>query len=189
MDRMIVSRKSARNSGLLRYFTGKPCKRGHIAERLVSSSTCLVCANILKKKSQKKHRNEYLAYQREYQKLRRNLKEKSVSCSESRHRQYFEANRGKFNHLQNKRRAIKLNALPAWVNLSKVEKMYEKAAYLTENTGESYHVDHIVPLQGKNVCGLHVEYNLQIIRAKDNLKKGNRHGRPPERIFSSITCG
>ena len=45
---------------------------------------------------------------------------------------------------------------------------------LNKNTAEKWHVDHIVPLQGKNVCGLHVEYNLKVIPAIDNLKKSNR---------------
>jgi hypothetical protein len=68
-----------------------------------------------------------------------------------------------------------LNATPTWANNDIISSMYHLAAIYSEALGEKFHVDHIVPLQSKLVCGLHVEHNLQIIPAKDNLSKHNRH--------------
>lgn len=75
-----------------------------------------------------------------------------------------------------KRRAIKLKALPSWLNdFDKfvIGEMYETAQRRSKVTGIKWHVDHIVPLQGDNVCGLHVPCNLQVIPAVQNLRKSN----------------
>lgn len=53
--------------------------------------------------------------------------------------------------------------------------MYELSHDRTQQTGISWHVDHIVPIQGKSVSGLHVWYNLQVIPAILNMKKNNRY--------------
>lgn len=64
------------------------------------------------------------------------------------------------------RRATKLQRTPSWSQTEDIKKFYD-------NCPAGYHVDHIIPLQGKNVSGLHVLENLQYLSAVDNMKKGN----------------
>lgn len=90
---------------------------------------------------------------------------------------YRSINKDKINALNAKRRADKLQATPNWLTkeeLQQIEELYEIAQAFKLYTGDAYHVDHIVPLQGKNVCGLHVPWNLQVIPAKENLSKHNK---------------
>lgn len=72
-------------------------------------------------------------------------------------------------------RAGKIRATPSWANLFFIEEAYDLAQLRTKATGFKWHVDHIVPLRSKSVCGLHVENNLQVIPAIHNISKGNRH--------------
>lgn len=89
--------------------------------------------------------------------------------------QYYASNPHKMAEKFSRRRASKLRATPAWADQSKIAEFYFAANFLSMVTGEWYHVDHIVPLQSKFVCGLHNQFNLQVTPGKENLKKGNRH--------------
>ena len=65
---------------------------------------------------------------------------------------------------------------PIWLtpeDIKKMESLYIEAHRLSKETGVQYHVDHIIPLRGKNVSGLHVPSNLQILTAEENRKKSN----------------
>lgn len=73
-----------------------------------------------------------------------------------------------------RRQAAKLQAVPSWANHDAIRRHYENARYLTEVTGHKHHVDHIIPLRGKDVCGLHVENNLRAIPHFLNTRKGNQ---------------
>jgi hypothetical protein len=75
-------------------------------------------------------------------------------------------------------RANKLQRTPPWLTAehrSDIRRIYGAAADLSATTGEAYQVDHIVPLRGEKVSGLHVPWNLQVLIASENLAKGNRY--------------
>ena len=90
-----------------------------------------------------------------------------------------EANKDKRNAIDAKRKASKLQRTPSWLtkeDLAEIEDIYRMAKRRSEVEGIEYHVDHIIPLQGRNISGLHVPSNLQILRATENLRKSNKHG-------------
>jgi 5-methylcytosine-specific restriction endonuclease McrA len=71
-------------------------------------------------------------------------------------------------------RAKKLNRLPSWADREKIKEIYKQAVLLTEEQNIKYEVDHIIPLNGENVCGLHVDNNLQILTKQKNNEKTNK---------------
>ena len=82
-------------------------------------------------------------------------------------KQYQRDNPGKVKTKANKRRSSKLQRTPVWADHLVISMIYEDCP-------EGYQVDHIIPLQGKNVSGLHVPWNLQYLTPEENLSKGNR---------------
>lgn len=70
-------------------------------------------------------------------------------------------------------------ATPPWAVKNQIRKLYKEARRLTAVTGTPHTVDHIVPLKGERVCGLHVHYNLEVTTQKENLKKGNKFVEQP----------
>jgi len=88
--------------------------------------------------------------------------------------QWQRDNPDKVNARTARRRAAKLKATPPWVDHDTITAVYIEAAKLTLETGIPHDVDHIVPLQGKTVCGLHVPWNLRAIPAHENRRKSNK---------------
>jgi 5-methylcytosine-specific restriction endonuclease McrA len=89
-----------------------------------------------------------------------------------------DANRDWFNAYGAKRHAGKMKRTPAWLTKEdklKMKFIYTEAQRLTKETGVLHDVDHIIPLQGKTVSGLHVPENLQILTASENRKKHNSY--------------
>lgn len=168
----LTSRQDALAAGAARYFTGLPCKHGHVAERTTANKTCLVCSNASANKSKAKDRAKYTATSvawgranptklAEYQR-RRNAKNPA-------HRNLLTANY----------RAAKDERCPDWLNDGEqfeMESVYQYCSAL-RRAGLDYHVDHIVPLRGDAVSGLHVPWNLQVLPGPENMSKGNSfHG-------------
>lgn len=92
-------------------------------------------------------------------------------------KQYRRINRSKMHANTRKRQADKINRTPTWLNIVsrvEIECIYVYATALNQ-IGLQYHVDHILPLKGYNVSGLHVPENLQVIPAVENMRKGNRY--------------
>ena len=68
---------------------------------------------------------------------------------------------------------LKIFVTPTWANKILIEEIYSEAKNLTKITGVPHEVDHIIPLRGELVCGLHVETNLRIITRDENKAKDN----------------
>jgi hypothetical protein len=115
---------------------------------------------------------------KEYAKRRYKEKGEQIRVSQSNYRK-TESGRVLHAKKEAKRRACKLNATPQWLtkkHWAEIENLYWLARDLRVTSGEDYHVDHIVPLKGKNVCGLHVPWNLQILPSDLNISKSNKIG-------------
>ena len=93
-------------------------------------------------------------------------------------RQWKADNKGLVNAATARRRAAKLERTPGWLtedDHEDINAMYAFAAKLGDLTGLTYHVDHIIPLRGKTISGLHIPQNLQVMVSSLNESKGNRY--------------
>ncbi|MCC2632177.1 MAG: hypothetical protein K0S48_63 [Ramlibacter sp.] len=72
------------------------------------------------------------------------------------------------------RQTRKQRAMPVWADRDAIRAIYAECRRISEATGIKHHVDHFYPLKGETVCGLHNEFNLQVIPAAVNQSKHNR---------------
>lgn len=87
--------------------------------------------------------------------------------SKESHKKWRQANKDKTRLKSANERAVRLQRLPAWADRALIKEFYL-------NCPDGYHVDHIIPLRGKLVSGLHTIGNLQYLPAKENISKGNK---------------
>lgn len=130
---------------------------------------CIPCRNSVAVQWEKKNP--------EAAKSRRSKAEKSESTQEYR-RGYRKLNRAYFRAKCAEYNASKKCATPTWLTVEQrrqIEEVYLHAKDCTLVSGEQYDVDHIVPLQGKGVCGLHVPWNLQVLPSDINRSKSNKY--------------
>ena len=90
-------------------------------------------------------------------------------------RKWRAANPAKVTMKAGRRRASRLLATPLWANEFIISEAYELAQMRTKVTGIVWHVDHVVPLTSKLVCGLHCEHNIRVIPGSENIAKNNRY--------------
>ena len=165
-----ITIQQAKEQGLSRFYTGQPCSRGHLAERLVSTGCCVECTKIHRMRWRKDNAEKIKKQCFEYY---RNNTSKIREYT----RKWKKENPDKKNANEAKRYTVKKLRLPCWItkeSLFFIEEAYNLAQLRSNMTGLTWNVDHIVPLQGKTVSGLHCPENLQVITAKDNLEKSNK---------------
>ncbi len=134
---------------------------------------CKSCTTVKNKEKYEANKEKRLLKMKQY--YYKN-KEQLLQDSKIRCKEWREKNKDRHNAKAAKYRSSKLKASPKWADNDKIQQYYSVAKYLDWISGGfvKHHVDHIVPLQGKTVCGLHVENNLQILTSKDNFSKHNK---------------
>lgn len=90
-------------------------------------------------------------------------------------KRFRENNPGAKNADTQARRAMLRGAYVKWADEFFIREIYELAALRTKLTRVRWSVDHVIPLRGKNVCGLHVETNMRVIPLTENVAKSNHY--------------
>lgn len=162
-----TSRPQARLAGSRLYFTGNPCKHGHVGPRFTIDAHCVQCSRDEGKRYYSRNADEW--------KRRAQTDEQKQYQAE-----YFKKNKPRAYFYTSRIRAGR--ASPPWLtdeHRDQIVALFDQAERLSKETGVKHTVDHIVPLRGYTrtdkrqvVCGLHVPWNLQILTQQENNSKG-----------------
>lgn len=169
------TKQEAVQSGSKVFFTGVPCKNGHIAPRFVSDGRCETCRKENGKKYYGRYKSDVLSkrkkrylknkdHEKQYMsQWRKNNREKCRKYGRS----FIQRNPGYSTPYMANYRYKCAQATPHWVDEDALKQMYR-------NCPKGMHVDHIIPINGEYVCGLHVPWNLQYLTPEENISKSNK---------------
>lgn len=150
-----MTRAEAKAAGA-RFYVGKPCPRGHASPRVTATKHCRDC-------DRERDRRRYQEPARRAQQF-------------AQAERWWRNNRGKKNATTARRRRWIKRATPSWLTAEQRAAIRAIYAQSAANGPGVTEVDHIVPLRGKLVCGLHVPWNLRVVPKAVNRKKANTHG-------------
>lgn len=184
------TRAKAKATGAKYYFTGEPCKHGHVAPRKTKGA-CLECLKVEWEQGKERRADYFAQYNKSEagQKAKQAYYERNRNAVIARAQARPDADKRKYRKVwdaenielvraktKNRRRKHRL-ATPPWITRkqkTEMRSLYQIAITMTKLTKERYVVDHIWPLQHPDVCGLHVPWNLRVITRKENAEKYNK---------------
>ena len=183
------TRAEAKAAGAAYYFTGEPCKHGHIAPRKTKGA-CVECLKVEWQQSAERRAHYFRQYN-----CREDVKGRKHEWYHANREQVIAAAATRPAHVKREyqtawkernlvwvradtkaRRRKHREATPPWLSRrqkAQVREQYTVAITMTKTTGEQYVVDHIYPLRSEIVCGLHVPWNLRVVTQQENLEKSN----------------
>ena len=210
MGRKIMTRQEAEKAGHRFYFNGKPCSNGHLSERLLPYGHCVICHKENSKRWKREnpdkvaqshhryyherggaerlkawrdkcieenpnfHRDHYQRYHLDIpQEKREDRRERQRQRMRQRWAEDIEHREQRKVKAQLRRKHLRQSALKG-IAPEVFTPFYKEATKKTRQTGDKYHVDHFYPRNGETVCGLHVPWNLRVIRAKENTSKNTQ---------------
>lgn len=181
------SRAEAKRLGVNRYFTGKPCCRGHIADRHVHGS-CYAClredqiewrktevgrktTNLINLTAKRRRCPQKPVRRRRSLEEIRKADRARKRAEQLRNPEHFAAmarEKAKRRYAATRRNVV------SWSDLKFIREFYGIARRISQCMGVRWQVDHVIPVQGPSVCGLHVQSNLRLLPAVANRAKSNR---------------
>ena len=168
-----------------------PCKHGHIAPRKTKGA-CIDCLKVEWKtaavtraayfteynKSEAGQANKARYYEKNKGAVIARAQARPAAEKQAYKKKYKQENPDLYKTLTSFRRRRFRDATPPWITArqkTEIRQLYQAAITMSKTTGERYVVDHIVPINGVAVCGLHVPWNLRVVTQEENLAKSNSH--------------